>query len=182
MPVTSPIEEHVGQVGGTTQIVSDEFARPADTTAYTAGDAVSATTSNSGTTPLRGLAVARVNGGTGYITKIRLWTDLKTCVARIRVHFYTVAAPATAVVGDNVPMTLAWANRAQRVGSVDLLAMATETDSTNSTAAHTLDASTRLAYQCAAADNNIYYRLETLDAFTPANAQNFFLELSGENN
>lgn len=176
-------ENLIGLVGGTTTLVADEFTRPADTTAYAAGDAVSATTSDTGTTVLRSLAsLARVAGGTGYITKIRLWTDQVANVARYRIHFYKVAAPTTAVVGDNAQMTLKYTNFAQRVGHVDLPAMATSTVSTNSTAAETSDATLRLAFACAAGDPNLYYRIETLTVFTPANAQKFYLEVTAENN
>jgi hypothetical protein len=68
-------ENFLGLTGGTTTLVADEFTRPADVTAYAAGDAVSATTSDTGTTPLRALTnIARVAQGSGYITRIRLWT------------------------------------------------------------------------------------------------------------
>jgi hypothetical protein len=170
----------IGKVGGITIEVSDEFARPADTTAYAVGDAIGATTSNTGTTPLRSIVVGAANGATGYLTKFRLMTDQAACVAVIRVHFYTVAAPATVIPGDNALMTLAWANRAQRIGSIDLPALATELGS--NTAARAQDLTSRLAFQCDAADNKIYYRLETQTIFTPASGQSWFLALTADRN
>jgi len=170
----------IGVVGGSTVEVTDEFARPADTVAYAVGDAIAAATTDSGTTPLRSIVVGAANGATGYLTKFRLMTDQSTCVAVIRVHFYTVAAPAGVVKGDNVPMTLLWANRAQRIGAIDFPALATEAGA--NTAARSQDIADRLAFQCDPADNKIYYRLETQTIFTPASAQNFFLALSSERN
>ena len=174
---------YIGSVAGSTSVVADEFSRPADTTAYAAGDAVSATTSDTGTTALRALSnIGRVQGGTGYITKVRLWTDQVACVANIRVHLYNVAAPATAVVGDNVQMTLKYTNFVQRIGMVDLPALKTSTVATNSTAAEASDTTIRLAFALNAADRSIYYRLETLSIFTPADSQKFYLEIAAENN
>ena len=169
-------EAHIGAVGGQSLVVGDETIRPANTTAYTAGDAISADASDSGTTPLRSLAVGRVTGGSGTLAKFRLMTDQAACVAAIRVHLYTVAAPAGAIVGDNVPMTLLYANKAQRIGHIDLPALATSTVAGASTGAASQDLDTRMEIKCAAGDQNIYYRLETLTAFTPASGQKFYLE------
>lgn len=173
-------QNHIGQVGGTTIEVSDEFARVSDGNIYAVGDVISATVSNTGTTPLRSIVVGAANGATGYLTKFRLMTDQPACVAAIRVHFYTVAAPATVVPGDNVAMGLAYANRAQRIGAIDLPALATELGTV--TAARTQDITSRLAFQCDPADNKIYYRLETQTVFTPASGQNFYLAISAERN
>lgn len=178
-----PSENYVGSAGGTTVTVADTFARPADTTAYTAGDAVAAATTDTGTTGLRALAnIARVAAGSGYLVGLRLWTDQVANVAQFRVHFYKVAAPATAVPGDNAQMTLAFANFLQRIGHVDLIAMATSTVATSSTAAQALDLTLRIPFACAAGSRALYYRLETLSGFTPASAQNFSLEVSAEVN
>lgn len=171
---------NIGVVGGTTIEVTDEFARPADTTAYAVGDAIAAAVTDSGTTALRSLVVGAANGATGYLTKLRLMTDQSGCVAVIRVHFYTVAAPPTVIPGDNVAMGLAWANRLKRIGAIDLPALATELGTV--TAARTQDLATRLAFQCDPADNKIYYRMETQTVFTPGNAQNWFLAATSERN
>lgn len=167
---------------GQTVQVADEFTRPANVTAYAAGDAVAAATTDTATTPLRALAVGRIFGGTGYITRLRLWTDQAANVATFRVHFYKVAAPTTAVVGDNEQMTLKYTNFLERIGHVDLPAMKTSTVATNSTAAETGDLSLRMAFACAAANRNLYYRIETLSVFVPASGQKFYLEVGTENN
>lgn len=171
---------NIGVVGGTTIETSDETTRVADANAYAVGDVISSTVSNTGTTVLQGITVAAANGGTGYLTKFRLMTDQSACVAVIRVHFYTVSAPATVVPGDNVAMGLAYANRAQRIGAIDLPALATELGTVS--AARTQDLSTRLAFQCDPADTKIYYRLETQTVFTPASGQKFYLAITQERN
>ena len=167
---------------GHTAQVADEFTRPANATPYAAGDAVAAATTDTGTTPLRALVLARTAGGTGYIVRVRLWTDQAANVATFRVHFYKVAQPTTAVVGDNEQMTLKYTNFLQRVGHVDLPAMKTSTVSTNSTAAEASDSTLRIPFDCEAESRNLYYRLETLTAFTPASGQKFYLEVGVENN
>lgn len=172
----------VQAVGGSTDRVSDAFTRPADVNAYAANDRVSATTSDTGTTPLRGLQVGRIPAGTGWITGIRLWTNNVTAMTpNIRVHFFTVAAPATALAGDNAQVAVVYANREQRFAVHDLDNLATPAG-TGSDVSIIQDLTVRIPFECAAEDKKIYYALETLDAFTPASGQAFFLEVAVEHN
>ncbi len=169
--------------GGTTVQTTDTFTRVADTNAYAVGDSIGATVSDSGTTALRGIAVAgaaTTPGGTGYITGVELWTDQIACVAAIRVRLFTVAAPTTAVPGDNVAGILSVGNFAQEIGWIDLPVFAPEAGT--NTAVRTRDITTRLPFACAVADTKLYYRLQTQTAFTPASAQGFWLRLSTERN
>lgn len=170
----------LGIVGGKTVETSDEFSRVADTNVYAVGDVISATVSDTGTTPLRSIVVGASNGATGYLTKFRLMTSGSSCVAVVRAHFYTVTAPTTVIPGDNVAMGLAYANRSQRIGAIDFPALATELGT--SSAARAQDLTTRLAFQCDPGDNKIYYRLETQTVFTPASSQAFFIALTSERN
>lgn len=173
----------IGLVGGSTILARDEFSRPTDTNAYAAGDAVSATTSDTGTTALRALSnIGRVQADTGYITKVRLATDQAANVAVFRLHFYTVAAPTTALVGDNVALVSYYANFVQKIGEVDLVPMTTSTVAGASTMAKAENSTIRMAFALDAASRSIYYRLETLTIFTPANAQKFYLEVAAETN
>lgn len=59
-------ESHLGQVGGRSIIVSSSVTRPADTTAYAAGDAV--TNSTSSPTVITFDGVTRITNGSGVIT------------------------------------------------------------------------------------------------------------------
>ncbi len=168
-------EAHIGEVGGNTAVVSASFTRPADTTAYAAKDAVS--NSTSAPTVLTFTNLARINAGSGYITKARLMTDQAANVARFRLHLYHTAPTA---INDNAQHAMLWANRANRIGFIDFEAM--QTEGTGSDTANALNSTIRLAFVCAAASRTLYGLLETRDAFTPANAQNFFIELMSENN
>lgn len=173
-------ESHVGEVGGRTAVVGDETTMLYPANPHVAGDAVAGTTSNSSTAALRGLAVARVSGGSGYLTKVKMWTDQAACTARFRVHFYTVEAPTGAIVGDDAQMTQLYLNKAQELGYIDLPAMAS--GAAGSTAAYAACYWARLPFKCEAGDTKIYYRYETLDAFTPDATQKYYLEVGAEQN
>ena len=162
-------------VGGTTRTAAVTLTRPADTNAYAAKDAVSDSTS--APTVLTFSNIARLNGGSGYITKARLMTNQSSNIARYRLHLYHTAPAA---INDNSQFTLLWANRTNRVGYIDFDALNTE--GTGSDAAGALNTAIRLAFVCAAASDDLIGRLETLDAFTPANAQVFYIELTAECN
>lgn len=151
-----------------------EFARPGDTNAYAALDVVADSTS----TPsiLVFAALGRRKGSYGLITKSQITTDQKTNTARFRLHLFTVAPTG---INDNSPFLTLWVNRLTKVGSIDFTAAGTE-DSTNSTSAGSLNTSTMLPFVCDSQDTALYGILETLDAFTPANAQNFSVKLTVE--
>lgn len=177
LPTTSTASEnHLGEVGGRTVRVAATFARPADTTAYAALDTVS--TSTSAPVVITFSNMARVNAGSGYITKARIMTDQKTNTARFRLHLFHTAPTLT---NDNAAFPLLWADRANRVGKIDFSPMTTE-DATNSTCAESLNEAVRLSFTCEAANTALYGILETLDAFTPASGQNFYISLTSEQN
>jgi hypothetical protein len=58
-------ENHLGEVGGRTVVISASFTRPADTNAYAAGDAVTNSTSSPSQMTFSG--AGRVNGASGVI-------------------------------------------------------------------------------------------------------------------
>lgn len=152
------------------------FARPSDTNAYAALDAVSNSTSAPAVMTFS--AAARRNGTGGKILKAQIFTDQKTNVARFRLHLFNTAPTA---INDNSPYLHLFANAAIRVGAVDFAACGTE-DPTNSTGAYSQNTTILLPYLCAAADTALYGLLETLDAFTPASGQNFTVKLYTELN
>ncbi len=178
-PVTpAATESHLGQIGGSIVSVSTEQTRPADTTAYTAGDVVSNSTSS--TTLITMSNCARVNAGSGYVTGARLITDKKSITPRLRVHLYNASNPN--VAADNAAMDIRYADISKRIGHFDLPPMTTGADSTNSTSSQSSDLSIRVPFVCAGSDRNIYVILEALDAFTPANAEKFTLVLYCDQN
>jgi hypothetical protein len=165
----------IGQVGGSMAYVGVTLTRPADTTAYAAKDAVS--NSTSAPTVLTFTDLARVNAGSGYIVKARLMTNQSTNTARFRLHLFHTAPTA---INDNAAYTMLWANRANRIGYIDFAACSTE--GSGSDAAFTQNDTVRLPFVCAAATRNVIAMLETLDVFTPASAQVFYLELTVDQN
>lgn len=167
-------------VGGSIANVAAELIRPSDPNAYVALDALSDSTS----TPTVVLAFAnamRVTGGTAYLVKARLMTDQKTCTARFRLHLYRSAPTA---INDNSPFTILYANNAIRIGSITFPALTTE-DPTNSTAAYAIcvpgDGS-NLPLEASSVTTTVYGLLETLDGFTPASGQKFYVGLSFDQN
>lgn len=151
--------------------VAVEKTRPSDTNAYAALDAISESTSAG--TVWTFADCARKNNGTGYIVGVRLFTDQTTCTARFRLHLFHTAPTA---INDNVAYPLLYANFTNRIGMLDIPALRTE--GAGSTAAGGINIIDRLPFVCAAADDDIYGLLETLDAFTPASGQKVYIELA----
>jgi hypothetical protein len=175
-PVTpAATESHLGEVGGRKVQVAATFARPADTTAYTAGDVVSNNTST--TTPMTFSNFARVSGGTGYIVGAKLVTDKKSITPRFRVHLFN--ATGATLAADNAANKALYADASKRIANFDLPAMVTPADTSGSDESRAIDLTLRIPF-VAVASRDIYAVLEALDAFTPASAQNFRLELLGD--
>lgn len=161
-------ENHVGQVGGKGDVVSVEKTRPADTTAYTANDAVAATgAGNSWTFP-----VARVAAGSGFIVGAFFATDDATWVARMELDLYNadIATP----LADNAEATRLYVDQSKFLGTIAFPAAAKKT--TSSTQAEAANTDVRLGFKCAAG-LNIYGVLRLLDAETPNNAGKFRINL-----
>jgi len=121
----------------------------------------------------------RVNGGSGYITKVRVLTDLSTWVDRLVLHFYSAPVPALL---DNGVFTLLWTNRVNRLGPAILPAMTTEAAGSTAAAA-TITPGTGGSNLPLFVNNNdssrdLWVAIEDLDAGTPASAQNFYIEVA----
>lgn len=157
--------------------VQDVFTRPADTTAYGLNDVISATVSDTGTTVLRGLAGGRYPGKPFWINYLRLDTNLNTFVFTPRIWLYNVAAPPTAISGDNVAMSRVYANVGSLLGFIDLPAMVGYADYASAwrddvrfmvTPNDTLGSPLRSI--------NVFYRIEiVVSTPTPASGQSFTL-------
>lgn len=152
-----------------------EITREANATPYTTGDVIS--TGAAIVVPCFVFTdICRANGIGGYIVGARLITDTKSVTPRSRIHLYN---DVTAVVsGDNLAHKTLYADKAKRIGSFDLAAMITGTDTTNSTQSASSDLSTlRLPFVPATASRMIYASVEALDGFTPGSASKFTLVL-----
>ncbi len=169
-------ENHLGEVSGNTSQVLVTIARPTDTTPYAALDSVN--TSTSAPTIITFTNAGRASGVTGYVTKVKILTNQSTNIAQLRLHLFNTNAPT--LPNDNAAYAMMWADRAIYLGFIDLPPFATE--GTGSDCARTEISGNLLAFKCASADRNLYGLLETLTVFTPANAQNFQIELACESN
>lgn len=165
--MTRPLKGDAIEVSGNLARIAHEFTRPADTTAYAANDVVS---DNAATTTMQELVNAGLaRAGSGYIVGVRVATDKKSITPRLRVHFFNTSGVTLAA--DNAAWKEVYADSSKRVGYVDLPAMNTAADTSNSDTSRAQDFTVRIPYICAA--TSLYYVLETLDAFTPASGQKF---------
>lgn len=151
--------------------------RPADTNAYAANDAVSDSTS--APTKITFSGVAQSPGGWGYIVGAKLETNQSTNTARFRLHLFHTSISA---INDNAAYTMLDANKAARIGYIDFPAAGTEGSGSDSAVAQAVGASSYLprGFKCDTGLQAIYGLLETKDAFTPASAQTFRIELEIE--
>lgn len=156
-----------------TDTIATTFARPADTTAYAASDVVGPAVAAVQTLS----DVAATPGGSGYVTKVRMVKSTSTTTnASFRVYFYTVAPTP---IADNAAFTLLWANRANRIGHCDLTL---STEGTGSDSASNTDATIRLPFSCPAGVADLYAVVVAKAAYTPASAEQFYLEIGVERN
>jgi hypothetical protein len=158
------------------------WTRPADTNAYTAGDAVN----NSTTAPvLVTLAGAgRANGGSGKVTQVQLVTNLAVVTnGTFRVYFFNTSFTPQA---DNAVATGVAGNAAYLQGYVDLPVLTA--DAAGSTSAVTRvdekvaggDDGVPLAFECAAGNSALYALVVATGAYTPASGQTFTLQIAVE--
>jgi hypothetical protein len=169
-------ENYIGTVGGTLlQVFSSTLTRPNDTTAYVSKDSIS----NSTSSPILNTisSIARITGGGGYITKIRANTNQSACTTRLKLHIYFDSSSISAIA-DNSPFTVLDTNFAKRVGSIDLPAFSTSGSGSDS--AETISADLRVGFKCLSGSRNLYFAVETTDAFTPNALQTFKFEFMAE--
>jgi hypothetical protein len=152
---------------GLQTIATASFTRPADTTAYAAGDAVSNATSSP--TILTFAGAARANGGSGLILSAR-HSKNNTTAANYRLWLWreTVAA-----VNDNAQFALLWANRANRIGFIDF---AHTTGGTGSDSSSSLATFQNLPFT--ATGTALFGQLTTPGGYTPASGEQHFIELA----
>lgn len=168
-----PSEYHIGQIGGTTSLVGNSFDRPANTTGYSINDIVS-----SGSAMII-KPCARVLNGTGYITAFKLVTN-SLVTPRIRVHIGKTSTFFTTLT-DNVANNQTFSDLSgdNYIGYVDLPALAS---GGNTTSALINDNTQRVPYETSTANLELFFVLETLDAFTPISGQTFQLTIATEQN
>jgi hypothetical protein len=156
VPVVLPDTVVLGKMRGP---ISDSFARPADTSAYLAGDAIQNATSSPAIRRFQNLLPA--GGGSGYIS-IAAVVRNAAMTARLRIHLFATD-PGTKAV-DNAAFSVATTDEGAYLGYIDLDAFARGVACS----------SNRKEVVVAGAD--LFYQIETLDAFTPASGTNYLLK------
>ncbi len=164
---------HIGQIGGTTEIKNGSFTRPSNTTAYAANDLVS----DNFVQVIK--PSARIIGGTGYITGFKLVTT-KVITARFRIHFGKSINFFTTFT-DNAVNNQSYNDLTSTnyLGYIDLAALSS---GGNTTTSYVMDNTQRFPYASVDANIELYFVLETLDAFTPDSEQKFTLSIATEQN
>jgi len=163
---TSELVNNVKAVGFQSA-VSATFTRPADTAVYAAGDAVS--NSTSAPTILSFAGAARASGGSGLILSARHIKN-NTTAANFRLWLYRETAAA---VNDNAAFALLWANRATRIGFIDF---SHTTGGAGSDSSSSLATFVNLPF--IATGTALFGQLTTTGGYTPANAEQHFIELA----
>ena len=154
------------------------ITRPANTTAYAANDVISSSES-APTAQIIDLATAGVEaGGSGYLVKLRALTNNKNWTGRLRLHLYRSAITPP---NDNSPFALLWANRSNRIGSIDITGFNTA-DNATSDAANALIADLRFPFRLAPTETRLWCIIQNLDGPTPASAQQFFFSVLVDRN
>ena len=157
--------------------IAYELTRPANITAYTAGDVVSGSDSSF---QLIEFANAAKEAGKGFIlTNARLQVDNAGTGAailgkRFRLYLYNVAIP-TDTIYDNLPYVMTYANAAFRIGFIDFTLPSTP-DATSLTVAIQVDGINKV-FQLSG--TSLFGRLVSLDSYTPVSASKFFIQLHG---
>ena len=149
------------------------FTRPANTTQYSGARVVSRSTSTG--TLIEIPNCVPENGGSGYIVEASLSTNVKSLTFKSRIHLLN--SSAATVSPDNTAWREMWADIGIRLRSFDLPAMATAPDTSNSDMSRSFDSTLRKPFVCAAGSTSLWWSLETLDTWTPASGQKFWLTL-----
>lgn len=154
------------------------FTRPANTTQYTAKDAVGTATTNVLT--FSGASAGAGRGG--RITKVTIVTDNITVTTKsFRLHFYTVAPTA---IADNAVNTVLAANAANYVGYVDLPTPNSgtlEASGTGGGSYAVTKVDPPLSY-VTTTTSKLFGALEAIGAYTPASGEAFTIKVTVERN
>ena len=158
-------ENHIGKMGGEMAAVSAEITRGTVTTAYGINQVVAPAAG--GVTEVA--SFGRTSGGSGYITAIRVSTNKKSIVPRLRLHLFNAS---NATLGtDYASWQEKYADASKRLGYYDMPAMTTGADTSNSDMSRAIDLNVPRIPYTTSGTTSLYLAIETLDAFTPDSGQ-----------
>jgi hypothetical protein len=151
-------------------ILSANFTRPADTTAYASGDLVANSVTAGSVVPMT-FAASRTANTTGMIRRVRLKTSsTSVTAASFRVHFYRNSPTVTN--GDNG----AWLSiEASYIGSCDVTVDKAFSDAADGIGVSLIGQ--ELNFVPAAGTQNIFALIEARAAYTPTSAEVFTLTI-----
>ena len=160
-------------IGGTTLTPIGVMTRPADTTAYTAGDAV--TTATSSAAPLIVANAARVSGGSGVILG-GAFSKSTTSVTNASFRIWLFDTTPAAIPNDNAAWLVpVFAERATLIGTVTVdFATAGVVGSDGVRAPLTMP---RGSMAFVAASTSLVAIIEARGAYTPGSGEQFALQL-----
>lgn len=155
---------------------SYSFARPADTTEYTAADLVANHGTAASVVPLS-WSLARVSGN-GLIRGVRFYKSTTTATAaKFALHLFS-ASPGTPSNGDNGGFGIASA-----ANYIDEIAIDASTGGSPGTAGLAKRiGSLSIGVDCGGGDRVLYGLLEVTDAYAPGSAETFKVALEIERN
>lgn len=146
-----------------------QFARPADTTAYSSGDLVANSTTAASVAPLQ-FTVPREAGRGAYVTGCRLKKSTTTVAnASFRLHLFR-AAPSVATDGDNSAFASNVSGAANYIGAIDVLDMLALADGAVGSGAPRVGTMRPILLP---SGTTVYGLLEARAAYAPGNAETF---------
>ena len=156
------------------RVLSANFTRPADTTAYASGDLVANSTTAASVAAMQFSKATDWEGGQFYIRKVRIKKSavgVTNCA--LRLHLYSTNPCTTAPTnGDNG----AWVTKiAGYIGAFDVTVDKVFSDGAQGVGVPTTGVES--SGQCDAGSQILYGLLEARGAYTPASAEVFTVEL-----
>lgn len=156
---------------GNTAVVSANFTRPADTTAYAIGDLVANSTTAGSVAPLSFSNVIQAAGSGGLVRRAKIRTGNTSITnASFRIHFYAVTE--TSSVGDNTAIVLP--SVADYRGSIDVTLDKAFADGACGFGIPAVGDSIVID---PASGTSLFALIEARAAYTPTSAQVFTVEL-----
>lgn len=151
----------------------------ASATAYHAEDVLCETATNTEGTAWTFSAIAKVNGGTGYIVKAQAICETTNVTPRLTLYLFT--ATPTSELDDHAANTaLLHADLANYVGKIDFPAMEDLGGDSSALCTPSTSGNLPLAFECASSADDLIGILVTRDAFTNTAGNDMTVRLTVE--
>ncbi len=164
----------VGVYGVNASVAATTLTRPANAIPYSVGDVI--TTSTVTGTVGEFATASRLASSMSYLVGLQCITSQSTCVAQLRVHFWSAAPTGASVPVDNAAFALLVANKSTYLGWVDLPVFTMEDATSTIAVAFSDQLWKRLVTD---SSSKVYWQLQTK---TAASGQTFDLVATFEKN